>query len=35
MVDGSDDATCLLGLGGLAVERVVLTADGIKIVQAW
>jgi transposase len=33
VVDGSDDATCLLGLGGLAVERVVLTADGVKIVQ--
>ena len=33
MVDGSDDATCLLGLGGLAVERVALTAGGVKIVQ--
>ena len=33
MVDGSDDATCLLGLGGLAVERVALTAEGVKIVQ--
>ncbi len=32
MVDGSDDATCLLGLGGLAVERVALAADGVKIV---
>ena len=33
MVDGSDDATCLLGLRGLAVERVALTAGGVKIVQ--
>jgi transposase len=33
VVDGSDDATCLLGLGGLAVERVALTAEGVKIVQ--
>jgi transposase len=31
--DGSDDATCLLGLDGLAVERVVLTAAGVRIVQ--
>ena len=33
MVDRSDDASCLLGLEGLAVERVVLTARGVKIVQ--
>ena len=33
MVDRSDDASCLLGLEGLAVERVVLTALGVKIVQ--
>ena len=33
MVDRSDDASCLLGLGGLAVERVVRTAVGGKIVQ--
>ena len=33
MVDRSDDASCLLGLEGLAVERVVLTGLGIKIVQ--
>ena len=33
MVDRSDDASCLLGLAGLAVERVVLTALGVKIVQ--
>ena len=33
MVDRSDDASCLLGLAGLAVERVVLTAAGVKIVQ--
>ena len=33
MVDRSDDASCLLGLVGLAVERVVLTAVGVKIVQ--
>ena len=33
MVDRSDDATCLLGLAGLAVERVVLTGLGVKIVQ--
>jgi transposase len=33
VVDGSDDVTCLLGLGGLAVERVALTAGGVKIVQ--
>ena len=33
MVDRSDDASCLLGLEGLAVERVVLTGLGVKIVQ--
>ena len=33
MVDRSDDASCLLGLEGLAVERVVLTALGTRIVQ--
>jgi hypothetical protein len=33
VVDRSDDASCLLGLEGLAVERVVLTAVGVKIVQ--
>ncbi len=33
MVDRSDDASCLLGLAGLAVERVVLTSGGVKIVQ--
>ena len=33
MVDRSDDASCLLGLEGLAVERVVRTAVGGKIVQ--
>jgi transposase len=33
VVDRSDDATCLLGLAGLAVERVVLTGLGVKIVQ--
>ena len=33
MVDRTDDATCLLGLEGLAVERVVLTGLGVKIVQ--
>jgi transposase len=33
VVDRSDDASCLLGLAGLAVERVVLTELGIKIVQ--
>jgi transposase len=33
VVDGSDDATCLFGLGGLAVERVVLTGLGVRIVQ--
>ena len=33
MVDRSDDASCLLGLAGLAVERVVLTVLGVKIVQ--
>ena len=33
MVDRSDDASCLLGLAGLAVERVVLTALGVRIVQ--
>ena len=33
MVDRSDDASCLLGLEGLAVERVVRTDAGVKIVQ--
>ena len=33
MVDRSDDASCLLGLEGLAVERVVLTGLGVRIVQ--
>jgi transposase len=33
VVDRSDDATCLFALGGLAVERVVLTGGGVRIVQ--
>jgi len=33
VVDGSDDATCLLGLEGLAVERVAQTAAGVTVVQ--
>jgi transposase len=33
VVDRSDDASCLLGLEGLAVERVVRTGSGGKIVQ--
>jgi len=33
VVDRSDDASCLLGLAGLAVERVLRTAAGVKIVQ--
>ena len=33
MVDRSDDASCLLGLAGLAVERVVLAGLGVRIVQ--
>jgi hypothetical protein len=33
VVDRSDDASCLLGLEGLAVERVVRTVLGVKIVQ--
>ncbi len=33
MVDRTDDASCLLGLAGLAVERVVRTVLGVKIVQ--
>jgi transposase len=33
VVDRSDDASCLLGLAGLAVERVALTALGVRIVQ--
>ena len=33
MVDRSDDASCLLGLAGLAVERVALTALGVRVVQ--
>jgi hypothetical protein len=32
VVDRSDDATCLLGLDGLAVECVALTAGGVRIV---
>jgi hypothetical protein len=33
VVDRSDDASCLLGLAGLAVERVALTALGVRVVQ--
>jgi hypothetical protein len=33
VVDRRDDASCLLGLEGLAVECVMLTAVGVKIVQ--
>jgi transposase len=33
VVDRSDDASCLLGLAGLAVERVALTALGARVVQ--
>jgi transposase len=33
VVDRSDDASCLLGLAGLAVERVVPAELGVKIVQ--
>jgi transposase len=33
VVDRSDDASCLLGLEGLAVERVVRSGVGVKIVQ--
>ena len=33
MVDRSDDASCLLGLAGLAVERVVLAPAGVRMVQ--
>ena len=33
MVDRSDDASCLLGLEGLAVEHVVLTGLGVRVVQ--
>jgi transposase len=33
VVDRSDDASCLLGLEGLAVERVVRTGLGVKVVQ--
>jgi transposase len=33
VVDRSDDASCLLGLEGLAVERVVRTGLGVRIVQ--
>ena len=33
MVDHNDDASCLLGLAGLAVERVALTGLGVRIVQ--
>jgi hypothetical protein len=31
--EGRDDASCLLGLEGLAAERVVLTGLGVRIVQ--
>ena len=33
MVDRSDDASCLLGLAGLAVERVALAPPGVRVVQ--
>ena len=33
MVDGSGDATRLLGLAGLAVERVALSPLGVRVVQ--
>ena len=33
MVDRSDDASCLLGLAGLAVERVALAPLGVRVVQ--
>jgi hypothetical protein len=33
VVDRSDDASCLLGLAGLAVESVVVTSAGGQIVQ--
>ncbi len=33
MEDGSGDATRLLGLAGLAVERAALTPLGIRVVQ--
>ena len=33
MVDGNDDASGLVGLEGLGVRRVVLTAFGVKVVQ--
>jgi transposase len=33
VVDRSDDASCLLGLAGLAVERVELAPFGVRIVQ--
>ena len=33
MVDRSDDASCLMGLDGLAVERVALTRLGVRVVQ--
>jgi transposase len=33
VVDRSDDASCLLGLAGLAVERVALTTLGVRVVQ--
>jgi transposase len=33
VVDVSGDATCLLGLDGLAVECVVLTGAGVRIVR--
>jgi transposase len=33
VVDRSDDASCLLGLAGLAVERVAFTALGARVVQ--
>jgi hypothetical protein len=33
VVDRSDDASCLLGLAGLAVERVACAPLGVRIVQ--
>jgi hypothetical protein len=33
VVDRSDDASCLLGLAGLAVERVAFVPFGVRIVQ--
>jgi len=33
VIDRSDDGSCLLGLEGLAVERVGLIVPGVRIVQ--